>query len=475
MRPLEDLLIVVGVLAMASGMAPRFPRRLAQIIAVLVVLLAVAQIATEGYRWQMISAYAAAALLVIFTLWPNPKLRRLASCAGFILFLGALSLGVVYPVFRLPQPTGSFAIGTVTFDFVDDHRPEVFSKVSGTHREIMVQAWYPATVVANSKIEPYREAAATTFRNAYLTQIPTHAQIGAPLLASNSKYPVVIFTPSWHGVRNQNMSQVEALVSHGFIVLGVDHPYGSAVTVFPDGRTIWALPDKFLDTSSEQSLKESFQIAEKQVNVRSDDLIFLLNTLSNSETTHALGILNDALDLSRVGVLGYSFGGAVAAEACWKDPRFKAAINMDGDLFGESATQGISQPYFAMSDSFSEPSADDLNSPNLPWQRWERVIDEQSRLTQHTMETHGGYTLELPRFAHGNFSDSTLSSPIRRFTDSGRIDPRLGLQIVNEYTLAFFNKVLKGLPENLMDASSGPYSEAQLRVYPAPLEAKSTP
>jgi hypothetical protein len=36
--------------------------------------------------------------------------------------------------------------------------------------------------------------------------------------------------------RFQNTFQVEELASHGYIVVGIDHSYVSAGTVFPDGR-----------------------------------------------------------------------------------------------------------------------------------------------------------------------------------------------------------------------------------------------
>jgi predicted dienelactone hydrolase len=478
MRPIEASFIGVGLLALVAMRRPKHLVWLRHGLSALAALLAILQAALEGYRWQMIPAYAGILILLLISFAPMKwatKVLRLATGMTVFFLAAGLCAGTVYPVFRLPEPTGPFRIGTVTYHFVDDRRPEIFSRTPGSKREIMVQAWYPAEPGLYATTAPYRERAATSFQSEYLTLVQSHAYLEAPVEKAKDRYPLVIFTPSWHGVRNQNLFQVEELVSHGFVVLGVDHPYGSAVTVFPDGRVIQALPDKFLDTTSEQSLKESFQIAEQQLNVRAADLSFLLDTLESADQTGGLGILDGKLDLDRVAILGYSFGGAVAAQACWKDPRFKGAINMDGDLFGESATHGIEQPYLAMSDSFSEPGAKDLNSPNLPWRRWEQVIDQQAKLTQQTMEEHGGYTLEIPSVAHGNFSDSALFSPVRRLTGSGSMDPRAAMNIVNEYTVAFFSQVLNHSPQRLLEASFQPYREAQLRVYVHPGNARAVP
>jgi hypothetical protein len=33
-------------------------------------------------------------------------------------------------------------------------------------------------------------------------------------------------------------AQLEELASHGYVVVGINHAFGSAVTVFPDGRNV---------------------------------------------------------------------------------------------------------------------------------------------------------------------------------------------------------------------------------------------
>jgi hypothetical protein len=47
-----------------------------------------------------------------------------------------------------------------------------------------------------------------------------------------------LFSPGYDGVYQIYTSFIEDLVSHGFIVASINHPYVSGITVFPDGRTV---------------------------------------------------------------------------------------------------------------------------------------------------------------------------------------------------------------------------------------------
>ncbi|UOK63043.1 hypothetical protein MT997_34085 [Paenibacillus sp. OVF10] len=55
---------------------------------------------------------------------------------------------------------------------------------------------------------------------------------------ASRSYPVVLFSPGVRSARYQSMTAIEELVSHGYIVVGMDHPYTSARVTFPDGRKV---------------------------------------------------------------------------------------------------------------------------------------------------------------------------------------------------------------------------------------------
>src|SRR5208282_1514586 len=94
----------------------------------------------------------------------------------------------------------------------------------------------------------------------------------------------------------------------------------------------------------------SMRYMEQQLFVRVHDVKFVVDQLEQFNRPSGK-FFGARLDLNRLGIFGYSFGGAVAAQACWLDRRFKAGIDMEGSLFGEVAEDGVRQPFFFMGDA----------------------------------------------------------------------------------------------------------------------------
>lgn len=65
--------------------------------------------------------------------------------------------------------------------------------------------------------------------------------------------------------------------------------------------------------------------------------------LNRIETLNAAGSFAGRLDLDRVGMYGWSFGGANSIEMSAVDERVKAAIDHDGLLFCVAPTQGTTR------------------------------------------------------------------------------------------------------------------------------------
>ncbi|MGH7718974.1 MAG: alpha/beta hydrolase family protein, partial [Gemmatimonadaceae bacterium] len=152
MRPFEIVLLAALVPAVAgifyaSARRPRWWRPLI----VVLTLLGVVQLVIEGYRWQLVPAYALAALLVMVALISRaqPEVQRPPSRARKALRLGAGVLGVLalvaaaalpalFPVFRLPAPTGRYAIGFTRFALVDSARAEPFTADPADRRALLI-------------------------------------------------------------------------------------------------------------------------------------------------------------------------------------------------------------------------------------------------------------------------------------------------------------------------------------------------
>ena len=125
------------------------------------------------------------------------------------------------------------------------------------------------------------------------------------------------------------MTAIEELVSHGYIVVGIDHPYTSAQVTFPDGHGVAYEANPEFDTS-----EELYQYNVQGVGIRAADASFVLDTLTQWNKHDPNQLLEGKLDLDCVGIFGHSYGGATTAEALAQDDRFKAGLSLEGGFWG---------------------------------------------------------------------------------------------------------------------------------------------
>ncbi len=176
------------------------------------------------------------------------------------------------------------------------------------------------------------------------------------------------------------------------------------------------------------------------------------------------------LDLDRVGMYGWSFGGATSIEMSAVDERIKAAIDHDGQLFGVAPTQGTTRPFMLLHGAVAAdpPPFEDPDSAAA-------FTDALERLMAQVRETDAGlkaastgdwYDITIAGTNHGSFSDLVLFLP----GSSPDIDPARGHQIVNALTLAFFDRYLKGAESPLLDDPRAVFDEvdAESRVVGRP-------
>jgi dienelactone hydrolase len=413
------------------------------------IALGVVLLCTEGYRWQMYPACLVAAILAAYLTvgWPRSKrLPKLLSLAAIFLVITAAVLGSVLPVFSLPAPGGQFAIGTVTHIWF---RPVTSRDVAPDwepSRKIIVQLWYPAAPGQKGQIAPYRDFDSGWFLTHYLALVRTHARIGVPVSPAEATYAVLLFSPAWNEGRTDYTTFYEALASHGFVVAAMEH--------------VKDLNGPFMGMNLAQ-----YREADALVRRRAEDAVYILDQLTKWNESDPDKLLTGRLDLSRIGILGHSFGGAAAAEACWLDRRFKAGIGLDGYFFGEVADAGASQPFFFVHSDSRLPNESELHAAD-PVVRFGSQMDELDWKRKASWLVHlGGYELTIRKSLHMNYSDRPLFSPIKRLTGAGKINPRRALEIADAYILAFFDQTLNQQRGNLLDGPSGPFPEAIFRAY----------
>jgi predicted dienelactone hydrolase len=121
----------------------------------------------------------------------------------------------------------------------------------------------------------------------------------------------VLYSPGLGTSRTFGSQQVEDLVSHGYVVVTVDHT-GEAPAEFPGGRI----------TTSTMPSADDTEVYRTAIRTRTEDLGFVLDQLERLPVGF--------LDLKHVGVLGFSAGGFAGAQLMLTDRRVDAGVNLDG-------------------------------------------------------------------------------------------------------------------------------------------------
>ncbi len=99
------------------------------------------------------------------------------------------------------------------------------------------------------------------------------------------------------------------------------------------------------------------------------------------------------------------------------------------------------------------------------WPEFEIVhtVDTQRALFEHNLAD--AYYVSMNGMFHVNWTDAPIWTPIVRWIGlAGPIDPYRGFAETNAYTLAFFNRYLKGKPSPLLDETPGRLPDARLEV-----------
>lgn len=363
----------------------------------------------------------------------------------------------------LPAPTGEYAVGRVIADWVDEGSVDALAPVPGTKREVLVWIWYPAPPTESKTTSDYVPVevqlkkdlpggfAVMRWLTRDLSRVHSHGTTDAPVSPRLASYPAVILRGGASaGVINYT-TLAEDLASHGYVVVGIDAPYRTGLTVFPDGRVITQTPENNpeLYVGDQQAARLNEIFAAWVV-----DIGFVVGRLERLNASDPSGRFTGRLDMSRLGVFGHSFGGAQAAQFCHDDPRCKAAVDVDGAPFGSVIQSGLTQPFmFLLSGHGEEKDADSL----------EILAHVQSIYDR--LPTDSRMRVEIRGANHFLFSDDGALMKSRVLIGALRLAGVVGIDgprqlAVTAYCLRrFFDMHLKGVGQVPLQLSSPRYPE----------------
>lgn len=488
------------------------PRRLATLVAVGVITLALSLSALLSYRWQAAFAAAASAYLLLIVslgrIWPQLIKQGIGHVFNGVLLvaLGLSSMLLLYwfPVVDLPEPSGPYKVGMRDFMLSDDSRIGTHQIAPNESRRLAVRVWYPSDQVEGLQRQSYYTdlEARTTARELgqltplgapffpYLKHSQTHSYVNAPLAEGLQNLPVVTFSHGYRGSKGQNTILMEDLASHGYLAFSLQHTYDSSATVFPNGDVVNMDPELLktvsdyreqvaehgyardvIDAYTEPDLElrrkavmgryeldTSHRLVYFSAPIWVEDQLFLSESLAAGEVPDSVADLAAAGDFRRAGRTGMSFGGSVAAATCAIDRRCVAVANIDGEdrhqtLFNRHVPVPMLM-YSSDTDLFVDamPGGEDEEGQNLTSFIYERHETTGLRPDLYRIWIENATHYALSDFAiFLSRNDNPLTKDL-----FGPVDGLEVNQISVSLIRGFFDKHLRGLENDFPNAQMTP-------------------
>jgi dienelactone hydrolase len=358
-------------------------------------------------------------------------------------------------------PKGPFAVGTHEYLWIDQKRDEPFTKDPTDRRRLLARVWYPAEKVPGKEAARYvPEVNEFPEKSIYRRgqNIKTNAVTDAPLAKGKARFPVLVYQPGGGTARFVGTFQAEEFASQGYIVVSTDHAGFSETILFPDGFRFQAdlmLAPKETGNFRDDVLKNWDWLNKEVFPTWIADATYTLDKLTELDRMPQ-GLFYKRLDLSRIGMLGWSFGGATAMQMSRNDRRVKAVVDQDGQLFGDVRDKGTSRPFMVLHHG---------NEDKPPKPEQAEVMKEMIAITKAQIKsllehsTNDWYEVTIAKTQHGHFSDFLLFYP----PNPKDLDIRRAHEIIIAYTLAFFDKYLRGKKPDLLQAPSARYPEVTFK------------
>lgn len=355
----------------------------------------------------------------------NP-FKILSAVLSMILIFTALVPAFIFKDYKGRPLTGKYEVLQEDVILIDRARVEEFEN-DGSFREIPAHIYYPA---------------------------------GCESLEAKS-LPLVIFSHGAFGYYQSNFSTYAELVSNGYVVVSLDHPYHAFFTKDSSGRTVTVDPE-FISTAMEVGGKdvsesEIYPITSEWMKLRTDDMNFVVDSFikagetgdfddswffKGNEKEKTADIIS-SINTKKIGLMGHSLGGATAVSVGRRED-ISAIIDLDGTMLGEET--GVTDDGILLVND--EPYNNPILSIDNDEHHRQRIECKKSGTVYPNNviieKARDGYETYIAGSDHMNFTDLPLFAPsLAKMLGTGDIDPEECIDRINSLVLDFFNYSLK--------------------------------
>jgi dienelactone hydrolase len=380
---------------------------------------------------------------------PGNRFWKIAAAVGFGLLL-ALALSISLQL-DLGAPSGPNTVGRTIFRWEDLLRPEVLTENPDDSRELTAVVWYPARQGTGTQSEYFPGLSKLSRALRESGEVEGWEVLGLRFIRSNNyqdaepvkdkgPFPVVLLSPG-NGTNTEFYSSIASeIASHGYIVVGINHPYDVAAVELLNGSVA-----PYNEAQWELSMSAHQAYTAKRIKVRTADVSFALGQLEimNSNANSPFAGL---LDLNAVAVAGHSLGGITASEACKADPRFRACLNFDGlQNGGPFSTEASATP------------------PAQPFLFLTKEPQLHPRLIEKFESTSESFWVVIHGASHESFTDGPMLRPAL-LPGPNQADRLMSL--IRKYTLAFLDHALRGESASLL-SNHVDRQDVSVKVFPS--------
>lgn len=443
----ESAIIILIFVALVQGILRVGPEFTAVFLILSAVGLILVHLAIFHFHWQLTPAYLVAGILLLVLLSgvQTGNTIKFASVGTAVLLLTlSFALSIGFPVRILPTPEGPHPVGVT--DLKRQYVPEGHSEGNSPgKRRLHLKIWYPANIQNNEKYvretlwsefqNPEQFSKTERFFTSYLRNIKSHSLKMAPIEHNRSAQSVLIYNHALLSTASDNTLLMEFLASHGYVIVSIRHE---------DQRNEYALLQENLSDEEKAKDLENFKKLGADIDRKTRATLSL--QVYQASTTLPVIVRRRALDTQyvldnlvsilnaipgcagrtcvnedRVGLVGLSLGGAVATELCKRDQRCRAAVNLDGGIFGTNIQASVTIPYLMLYSELNEGGNDFLK--------------------EASGQTYEEHTIEGAM--HLDFHDATFVLPaLRWFKLLGHVGGEEMTRRKNELVLEFVNNNL---------------------------------